>query len=186
MTVALAGLRSSEVRGLRKADVDLKAGLIHVRQRADQWGEIGPPKSAAGSRSIPIPPQLVSLLRKWMLQAPVGDKGLLFPNREGGVRLHSNLLNREYWPMQIAAGLTRPSGKRDEEGQDIPHAKYDFHALRHYAASAWIKQKVDLKRLTTWLGHSSVQITLDTYGHLITDEQGDAAIVAATAAELLA
>jgi integrase len=32
--------------------------------------------------------------------------------------------------------------------------------------------------LTTWLGHSSVQVTLDTYGHLIKDDQGDAAIVA--------
>ena len=78
------------------------------------------------------------------------------------------------------------SGKSDRDGNDIPHALYDFHALRHYAASAWIKQRVDLKRLTTWLGHSSVSLTLDVYGHLLTDDQGDAAIVAAMAAELLA
>jgi integrase len=64
--------------------------------------------------------------------------------------------------------------------------RYAFHCLRHAAASAWIKQRVDLRRLTTWLGHSSVQITLDTYGHLIKDEQGDAALVAAAQAELLA
>jgi integrase len=185
MTVALAGLRSSELRGLRKVDVDLRAGIIHITQRADQWGVIGAPKSEAGSRSIPIPQELVSVLRKWMLRAPVGNAGFLFPNGDGGVRLHSNLLNREYWPMQIKAGLTRPSGKHDEGGNEIPHARYDFHALRHYAASAWVKQKVDIKRLTTWLGHSSVQITLDTYGHLIKDDLGDAAIVAATAAELL-
>jgi integrase len=69
---------------------------------------------------------------------------------------------------------------------DAKRAKYDFPALRHAAASAWIKQKVDLKRLTTWLGHSSVQITLDTYGYLIKDEVGDAAIVAAAQAELMA
>ncbi len=186
LTVALAGLRSSELRGLPKADVDLKAAEITITQRADQWGTIGPPKSAAGRRTIPIPAALVSVLRKWMLRAPKSDLGLLFPNSEGGVRLHSNLLNREYWPLQVSAGLTRPTGAVDEEGQAIHRAKYDFHALRHYAASAWIKQKVDLKRLTTWLGHSSVQITLDTYGHLIKDEQGDAAIAAATAAELLA
>lgn len=186
MTVALAGLRSSEIRGLRKVDVDLKAGVLHVQQRADQWGEIGPPKSEAGSRSIPIPSALVSELRKWILRAPTGELGLLFPNGDGGVRLHSNMLNREYWPLQVAAGLTRPSAKLDSDGNPVPRAKYDFHALRHYAASAWIKQKVDLKRLTTWLGHSSVQITLDTYGHLIKDEHGDAAIVAAMAAELLA
>ncbi len=186
LTVALAGLRSSELRGLQKADIDLKASEITITQRADAWGVIGPPKSAAGQRTIPIPAALVSVLRRWILRAPKSDLGLLFPNSDGGVRLHSNLLNREYWPIQIMAGLTRPTGALDEEGQPLHRAKYDFHALRHYAASAWVKQKVDLKRLTTWLGHASVQITLDTYGHLIKDEQGDAAIAAATAAELFA
>jgi len=61
-----------------------------------------------------------------------------------------------------------------------------FHSLRHAAASAWIKQRVDLKRLTTWLGHASVQTTLDIYGHLIRDELGDAALVAAVQADFLA
>lgn len=185
LTVALAGLRSSELRGLRKDNVDLKRGEIHITQRADQWGVIGSPKSEAGSRTIPIPPVLVAELRKWMLRAPRSDLGLLFPNSDGGVRLHSNLLNREYWPAQVKAGLVRPA---PAAGDDEPRsrARYDFHALRHYAASAWIKQRVDLKRLTTWLGHSSVQITLDTYGHLIRDDLGDAAIAAATANELLA
>ena len=106
--------------------------------------------------------------------------------RSGGVRLHSNMLNREYWPLQIAAGLWEPTGERDEEDKPILKPRYDFHSLRHAAASAWIKQKVDLKRLTTWLGHASVQTTLDTYGHLLKDETGDAAIVAAAQAELLA
>lgn len=195
LTVALTGLRSSELRGLRAADVDLKGCQINVCQRADAWGEISVPKSAAGFRTIPIPAALVTELRKWMLRAPPSKLGLLFPNSEGGARLHSNLLNREYWPLQVAAGLVRPATQRGGNGQleekvatdgvQVMRAMYDFHALRHYAASSWIKQKVDLKRLTTWLGHSSVQITLDTYGHLIKDEEGDAAIAAAVAAELL-
>jgi integrase len=45
---------------------------------------------------------------------------------------------------------------------------------------------VDLKRLTTWLGHSSVQITLDTYGYLIKDDTADAVVAAAAWAELMA
>lgn len=186
MTDIFTGLRSSELRGLRKIDVDLKTGQLHVRQRADQWGVIGPPKSEAGTRSIPIPPMLITELRKWMLRAPHSELGLMFPNSEGGVRLHSNMLNREYWPLQVAAGLTKPTGRRDAEGKPVLRAKYEFHALRHAAASFWIKQKVDLKRLTTWLGHSSVQMTLDVYGHLLVDEQQDAAIAAAAAAELMA
>lgn len=186
LTVAFTGLRSSEMRGLRVADVDLRRAEITICQRADAWGEIGPPKSEAGHRTIPIPPILVTVLRAWMLRAPRSSLGLLFPNSEGGVRLHSNMLNREYWPLQIAAGLAEPAGKRDNEGQPILRARYDFHSLRHAAASAWIKQHVDLKRLTTWLGHASVQTTLDVYGHLIRDELGDAAIVAAAQADLLA
>ena len=119
-----------------------------------------------------------------MLRAPHSE--LMFPNSEGGVRLHSNMLNRDYWPLQVAAGLTSDTGETGQGGEPIVRARYDFHSLRHAAASAWIKHRVDLRRLTTWLGHSSVQITLDTYGHLIKDEQGDAALVAAAQAELLA
>lgn len=184
MTAIFTGLRSSELRGLRRADVDLKAATLTVEQRADQWGVIGAPKSEAGRRSIPVPPALISELRAWMLRAPISE--LMFPNSEGGVRLHSNMLNRDYWPLQIAAGLSVDTGREGEDGEPIVRPCYDFHSLRHAAASAWIKQRVDLRRLTTWLGHSSVQITLDTYGHLIKDEQGDAALVAAAQAELLA
>jgi integrase len=186
LTVAFTGLRASEMRGMRIIDVDLRRAELTVCQRADQWGVIGVPKSEAGNRTIPIPPILVTVLRAWILRSPKSPLGLLFPNSEGGVRLHSNMLNREYWPLQIAAGLSEPTGKRDEEGTAIVRARYDFHALRHYAASAWIKQRVDLKRLTTWLGHASVQTTLDIYGHLIKDDDADAAIVAAAQAELLA
>lgn len=186
LTAIFTGLRSSELRGLRRVDVDLRAAEITICQRADQWGDIGPPKSQAGHRTVPIPPMLVSVLREWMLRAPPSALGFLFPNSEGGVRLHSNMLNREYWPLQIAAGIWEPTDKRNGEGQPIVRARYDFHSLRHAAASAWIKQHVDLKRLTTWLGHASVQTTLDVYGHLIRDQHGDAAIVAAAQAELLA
>lgn len=186
LTAIFTGLRSSELRGLRRVDVDLRTAEITVSQRADQWGDIGPPKSHAGHRTIPVPPILVSVLREWMLRAPPSRLGLLFPNSEGGVRLHSNMLNREYWPLQIAAGLWEPTDKRDGKGHPIVRPRYDFHSLRHAAASAWIKQHVDLKRLTTWLGHASVQTTLDVYGHLIRDQHGDAAIVAAAQAELLA
>lgn len=180
------GLRSSELRGLRRCDIDLRAGEVTICQRADQWGVIGSPKSEAGHRTVPIPPAVVTALRAWLLRSPPSKLGLVFPNSEGGVRLHSNMLNREYWPLQIAAGLAVDNGKKDEEGEPIVKARYDFHSLRHAAASAWIKQRVDLKRLTTWLGHASVQTTLDTYGHLLRDEQADAAIAAAAQAELLA
>jgi integrase len=171
LTAIFTGLRSSELRGLRWADVDLKTGLVTVSQRADQWGAIGSPKSQAGSRTVPVPAAVISELRAWKLRAPHSKLDLAFPNEDGGVQWHSNLLRRRFWPLQAAVGMEK---------------RYSLHALRHAAASAWIKQGIDLKRLTTWMGHSSVQITLDTYGHLLADASGDAALVAAAQAELLA
>ncbi|WP_343347599.1 tyrosine-type recombinase/integrase [Sphingomicrobium sp. XHP0239] len=173
LTAIFTGMRSSELRGFPRSGLDLKAATCTVTQRADQWGVIGAPKSKAGYRTIPIPPMLVKALREWMLRSPPSD--LLFPNSDGGVRLHSNMLNREYWPLQVDAGVVKGDGK----------ALHTFHELRHAAASAWITQKVDLKRLTTWLGHSSIQTTLDVYGHLIKDDEKDAAIAAAAERELL-
>src|SRR4029077_5394016 len=54
LTAIFSGLRASELRGLRWIDVDLKRGEIHVRQRADRFRAIGPPKSEAGERTVPI------------------------------------------------------------------------------------------------------------------------------------
>ena len=63
--------------------------------------------------------------------------------------------------------------------------RYGLHSLRHAAASAWINQGVDLKRLQVWIGHATIQLTIDTYGHLITDAQADAALASGAEAALL-
>lgn len=188
MTAIFTGLRSSELRGLRWADIDLKAGIVSVTQRADRYGEIGPPKSEAGYRTIPLGPTLVSELTAWKLRCPNGDLNLAFPNTQGGVQQYGHLVRRKYSPLQIDAGICDPvmvdgKPKLDKAGQPMMAPRYGFHALRHAAASAWIKQRIDLKRLQVWMGHSAIQITLDTYGHLITDASGDAALIAAAQAE---
>jgi len=56
LTAAFTGLRASELRGLRWADVDLEKRELHVRQRVDKRNVAGPPKSASGERKIPLPP----------------------------------------------------------------------------------------------------------------------------------
>ncbi len=72
------------------------------------------------------------------------------------------------------------------KGDKATHkARYGIHALRHAAASAWIAQGIDLKRLQVWLGHSSIELTLDVYGHLIVDPARDAELMAKAQAELL-
>ena len=59
LTLIFTGLRSCEVRGLRWSDIDLKRSDLQVRQRADALNKIGPPKSEAGERTVPLPPMVV-------------------------------------------------------------------------------------------------------------------------------
>ena len=70
---ALCGLRASELRGLRWADVDLKAEELHVRQRADRYGVIGAPKTKESRRTVPLSPETVLALKAWKLACPKGD-----------------------------------------------------------------------------------------------------------------
>jgi len=180
LTAITTGLRSSELRGLRWQDIDLAAGTISVRQRADQWGEIGPPKSKAGIRTIPIPPELVTELKAWKLRSPISRLGLAFPSTTGTPLRHNNMLRRMFFPLQVRAGLVEAATdakgepKLDEHGKPVLTGRYGFHTLRHAAASGWIESNVDLKRLQVWIGHESIRLTLDTYGHLLKDADRDA------------
>lgn len=186
LTAALEGLRSSELRGISWLDIDLRDNPgITVNQRADQWGTIGSPKSDAGRRTIPIGPALVSVLRAWKLRCPPSELELVFPNGAGRP-LWPAALHEMYLTLETEAGLAIDTGKTDKNDRPIMRARYGLHCLRHAAASAWINQGIDLKRLQVWMGHSTIQITLDTYGHLITDPQKDVALATGAEAALLA
>jgi integrase len=182
--VMLCGLRASEVRGFPWANAHLKGPDLTVSQRADRWNEIGPPKSNAGHRGIPIGPSLATVLKAWKLRCPTSPLGLMFPNRRGGVIDQSSFI-RLLRKVQIAAGLAIDSGNRDAKGNVIWRARYDWHHLRHVAASNWLNEGIDLKRLQTWIGHENIQLTIDVYGHLVVDAKKDAALAAGAEAALL-
>lgn len=191
MVLIVTGLRSSELRGLRWQDIDLKAATITVAQRADEWGVIDVPKSEAGKRTIPIPPKLVAELKRWKLRSPPSAIGLAFPSKRGTPMHHGNLLRRVYFPLQVRAGLGVPKLDRageplvDDDGAPVLTGKYGLHDLRHAAASGWIAHKIDLKRLQVWIGHENIQLTLDTYGHLLVDKERDAALALKASRDLL-
>jgi len=178
LTAIFTGLRISELRGLRWDDIDLKRAVLHVRQRADRYNAIGKPKSAAGERTIPLPPTLVSTLRKWRLACPNGELGLAFPAADGNVESYVNITRHALNPTLLAAGITSPvldeHGKpaKDESGKPIIAAKYGWHSLRHFYASWCINRKVDgglelpPKMVQQRMGHASIAITMDVYGHL--------------------
>ncbi len=168
------GMRASELRGLRWLDVDLGQGLIQVSQRADAWKNIGKPKSAAGSREIPMVPMLTNALKQWQAACPVGELGLVFPNGAGNVESHTNIVKRFWNPLQIKAAVTLNTGKVDAEGEPVLKAKYGFHAIRHAAASLFIAHLGwTPKRVQSVLGHASITMTFDRYGHLFEDHDGD-------------
>ncbi len=177
VTAIFTGMRASELRGLTWANVDLKAGLIRVRQRADRWNRIGSPKSEAGIREIPMPPMVLSTLREWKLACPKGELGLVFPAGSGNVESLANIYNRGWAPLQLKAGVGEPAV--DEQGRAILGAKYGMHALRHFYASWAIEQGFPPKRVQTMLGHSSIQMTFDVYGHLFPNAEDDQAKLAA-------
>ena len=190
------GLRASELRGLRWIDVDFEAREINVNQRADIYHKIGKLKSKSAYRSIPCPSILLNTLREWKLTCPQRDTGkkdasgepvmvldLVFPNGMGNVEALSNIVQRGFDPIQVAAGITELAPVLDVDGKPIINnagapvmkevAKYGMHALRHACASLWIENGMNPKRIQKLMGHSTIQMTFDTYGHLFADAEGD-------------
>lgn len=187
VTAIFTGMRASELRGLPWRDVDLEAGLIHVRQRADAWSKIGPPKSKAGKRDIPLAPIVVNALGQWKEQCPKGPLDLVFPNGSGNVESLTNVWKRFWIPLQIACGMVVESGNKDDQRNPIREPRYGFHTLRHAAASLFIQHlKWSPKRLQTVMGHSSVRMTFDLYGHLFDDIEKDRADMATIEAAIRA
>jgi integrase len=179
LTAIFTGLRASELRGLRWQDIDLARRELHVRQRADRFKEIGKPKSEAGERTVPFPPIVMNALKEWKLACPRTDADLVFPTTNGTVEYHSNIIKRALWPAQMAAGVTvlivDANGKPtiDKDSKPVVGAKYrGLHSLRHFYASWCINRVADgglglpAKVVQERLGHSTIMMTLDVYGHL--------------------
>ena len=161
-TAAYAGLRLGELRGLAHDDVDLERGLIHVRRSWDPQAGPIEPKSRAGTRTVPIVAALRAHLAVHLLRRP-RRSGLIFGRTETAPFDPRTLAVRaeKAW---TAAKLT-PIG---------------LHELRHSCASFFIAAGVNAKALSTFLGHSSISITLDRYGHLMPGSEDEAAALVDT------
>jgi integrase len=157
LLATFTGLRASELRGLRWSDIDLKRGEVHVRQRADKYQEIGDPKSAGSRRSVPLDLGTVGdALKQWKLKCPNFGGDLVFPDSKGEPMHHRVFL-------AILRSVMKGAGIRNE---------YGLHSFRHFFASWCINPKADggrelpPKSVQALLGHSSITMTLDVYGHL--------------------
>lgn len=185
LTMIFSGLRASEVRGLTWGNLDLKGERIHVRERADRFKAIGKPKSEAGERSVPLPAIVVNTLREWKLASTKGDTGLVFPDLSGGPQAHRTIADA-WMAAQLRAGVSVED--TGSGGDPVKVAKYSgLHAIRHFYASWCINARRDgglellPKAVQERLGHSSIKLTLDTYGHLFASDDTGAELVAAEA-----
>jgi integrase len=181
VTAIFTGLRASELRGLEWDAVDLDRRVLTVRQRADRWGTIGSPKSDAGKREVPLAPILINVLREWKLVCPRFADGeeaprlwLVFPTATGRVDNLPNI-TRRLGSVQVAAGIAT----------DAARPKYGMHSLRHTAASLFIEQGFSPKRVQALMGHSSIGMTFDVYGHLFPSAEDDQAAMSQLQARLL-
>ncbi|NLS03486.1 site-specific integrase [Rhizobium sp. P32RR-XVIII] len=170
LVLIFTGLRSSELRALRWRDADLIRSEIHVRQRVNRYR--GKPKSRMGTRTIPISPIVVVALKALKLKQESSSE-FLFPNLEGNPRSHGNVVRKGMQSTMLRGGVVVDTGEKDENGKSVLRPKYTgLHALRHFFASWLINRKEDgglglpAKVVQERMGHSSITVTMDTYGHL--------------------
>jgi integrase len=159
-TAALTGARSGELFALRWSDIELpKEGVacLYIR-RTVSWARLKgepirarfyPPKTKAGVRKIPIPPELVAALRVWKMRCPATADDLVFPASNGRPIRRSNALRYGLWAALRRAGLRR----------------VNMHSLRHSFASALIMGGAAVTEVQSLLGHASPAITLRIYSH---------------------
>ncbi len=149
------GLRRGELLALSWGAIDLPAARVHVRASRGRYGE-GAPKSSAGRRIVPLTPAIVSALRRHKLATapdPAEDGGRVFCSATGGPIDGDNLTRA--WTRSL-----RKAGCRH-----LP-----LHSLRHLAVSRMIASGASPKAIQSVVGHASIQLTFDTYGHLLPDD----------------
>ena len=168
------GTRREEVLAFTWADVAPDWTAVHV-QRAVTLA-LGPGettrvarmkgvKSQAGDRWLPLSPPVVTLLKKWRLQCPATELGLILPSTAGGI-LHPRTLYDALKRAQAVAGV-RP---------------LDLKAFRHTYATALIQGREDDTQIARLMGHADTTVTRKVYAHVFDRPEGSAAADAFAAA----
>ncbi|MFD3038364.1 tyrosine-type recombinase/integrase [Mycolicibacterium senegalense] len=164
LVMASTGLRRGEVAGLLWSDVDLEKGELTVRHtlsRVDGALVLTEPKTDRSRRRVPLHAGVVTALKGWRTQQlqerlAAGDQwtdtGVVFATELGTMVDPRNLLRT----VELAAA---------KAGIENVGA----HTMRHSAAVAWLESGVHIKAAADLLGHSSISITGDLYGHTSDD-----------------
>jgi integrase len=150
MLAAYTGARQAEVLGLQWGDIDWNRRTAEIR-RTYRCGAFYQPKTASSRRTVELPAELVSELKRWRLACPKGEHDLVCPSITGRPMQGSALLQQGFQPALRRAGVRRVR----------------FHDLRHSYASNLLAAGVDVVTVQTALGHANAHITLTTYSHVV-------------------
>jgi integrase len=161
-TALFTGMRRSELLALRWQDIDFIYCQIYVNRSLHQLKDgsfiFTQPKSAKSSRTIALTPSTILMLRDYkekqklerdMSGNPLTDNDLVFSNLEGKP-LRPNTITRAWTTLAAKCGLK----------------VIRLHDARHTHASLMLKQGIHPKVVQERLGHSSIQMTIDTYSHV--------------------
>jgi integrase len=153
---AYTGLRAGELVALRVRRLDMLRGAVRVVESASEVGGrlvLGSTKTYA-ERTVRLPRFLRDDLAAYLAGRPRDPDGFVFTAARGGPLRHNNFYQRCFCPALARAGLP---------------AQVRFHDLRHTCAALLIAQGAHPKAIQAHLGHSSIQVTMDRYGHLFPD-----------------
>lgn len=154
------GLRIGELCGIQWKDIDLQKNEISINKTVERVYDVGhkhtrivinPPKTESSRRIVPIPGRLKSILKGCSVIVKP-DYFLLSGNEKP---LEPRLYRNFYLDMLRKAGVRR----------------LKFHGLRHSFATLMVESKADIKTISSILGHSGVEITMDIYVHPTIDSK---------------
>jgi integrase len=166
-TAAYSGLRWSELVALKVHNLDLLKGTIHVRESlVEVNGTLFAGSTKTGvKRTVSIPRSLCDMLGEHLHEFP-GTGGHVFTSAKKKP-LRRNFYKRHFLPALVKSGLDPTLCLcQAEDCQERHTPLYRFHDLRHTCAALLIAQGAHPKEIQEQLGHSTIRITLDRYGHL--------------------
>lgn len=156
-----SGMRPQEYLVLPCASI-METG-VNIIQALDRSNRIGPPKTKAGRRFIPVGAQSLDMARHYM--AKHGTVDFVFPTRrDGGYQRYNVFVRRGFHVLMEEAGLVTET---EENGKRVLVKHFTPYSLRHFFASMLIEQNKSLKFIQTVMGHESIKMTFDVYGHII-------------------
>jgi integrase len=174
------GMRCGEICGLRWGKLDLDGGTVTVDASVSATTKLGRtlkgPKTAAGVRSLSIPPELTTVMRQWWIRLTEArlSRGLGRPGPDDLVFPQKDRMSPQA-PETMSAGWIAMIKERG-----LP--KVPFHSFRHTHASYLIDAGIDPVEVSRRLGHSSPAITMKVYSHAFRTVRKDERAAAAIAA----